>query len=175
MLGPNSALGTIRRDQDACIIDNGLHRGERFRRAVFDPMRVRAAKSSAGVNVPCSASHSATAASPSRIKRARRAASVIQAETLFPSASAASSTLEWTSASTVTASLTAGFPLGILKPYYYSGMVATPAARIGRAGGNSTSRRRSRMHPRSRRFARGAARRENSPAQKLPPKCSAWN
>jgi hypothetical protein len=41
------------------------------------------------------------------------AASVIHPETLFPSASAASSTLECTSASTVTASFTAGSPLGM--------------------------------------------------------------
>ena len=96
----------------------------------FGSMRARAARSSAGVNAPCSASHSATAASPSRIRRARRAASVIHAETLFPSASAASSTLDRTSASTVTASFTAGFPLGIDEPYYCSSMVSTLAARI---------------------------------------------
>ena len=68
---PNPALRTVGRDQDACVIDNGLHRGERFRRIVFGSMRARAARSSAGVNAPCSASHSATAASPSRIRRAR--------------------------------------------------------------------------------------------------------
>src|SRR6187551_749438 len=125
VFGPNPALGTVGRDQDARVIDNGLHRGERFRRVDFGSMRARAAKSSAGVKAPCSASHSATAARPSRTRRARRAASVIHAETLFPSASAASSTLEWTSASTVTASFTAGFPLGIAEPYYHSSMVAT--------------------------------------------------
>jgi hypothetical protein len=44
------------------------------------------------VKAPCSSSHSATAANPSRILRAERAASVIQADTLTPSARAAART-----------------------------------------------------------------------------------
>ena len=51
--------------------------------------RRRAAAISSGVNAPLRRSHSATAARPSRTTRARRAASVIQADTLTPSWAAA--------------------------------------------------------------------------------------
>ena len=124
MLGPNPALRVVGGDQDAGVVNHRSHPDDRFRRGVFCSTRARAAASSAGVSAPCSLSHSATAASPSLTSRARRAASVIQAETLFPSASAASTTLEWTSASTVTASLTAGFPLGIPEAYYRGSIVS---------------------------------------------------
>jgi len=80
--------------------------------------RCRAAPSSASVNGPCSASHSATAASPSRTRNTCFAAAVNQADRLEPSASAARKTLACTSASMVMASLVAGFPRGMHKPYY---------------------------------------------------------
>ena len=71
-------------DEHAGVV-NDSHRP---RRLFFgrEETPVRAALSSSGVKAPCSASHSATAARPSRIKRARLAAAVIHAETLVCSA-----------------------------------------------------------------------------------------
>jgi hypothetical protein len=124
MLSPNVALGTVGRKQNARIVDDRPHRSTRRRRTALAAIRDRADSSSACVNAPCSDSHSATAARPSRTRNARRAAAVIHADTLVPSASAASTTLACTSASTVTANLTAGFPLGMAKQYYRSRIVA---------------------------------------------------
>src|SRR5205823_5923469 len=82
--------------------------------------------SSSSVNAPCSASHSATADSPSRTSSARRAALVIHADTLTPSSAAASMTFSWTSGSTVIASFGEGFPLGMPQLYYHGRSAEVP-------------------------------------------------
>src|SRR5260370_36512511 len=76
------------------------------------PQRRPASSSSVGRG-PFSASHSATAARPDRTRKARRAAAVIHAETLTPSAAAALTTSAWTSGSTVMASFGEGLPRGM--------------------------------------------------------------
>ena len=123
VLRPNAPFIPLGGDQNASVVHGRLH-GLRFAGRRLGARRRRAAASSCGVSAPCSASHSATAARPSRSRRARRAAAVIQAETLRPSASAARSSLACTPASTVMASFTAGLPRGIRKPYYRGSMVA---------------------------------------------------
>lgn len=113
---PNLAIGPIGGDESAGVVDDGHADRLRARRGaapICEATRPRAAASSASLNAPCSASHSATAARPSRVRSARRAAFVIHAETLTPSASAASTTWSRTSGSTVMASFGDGFPLGM--------------------------------------------------------------
>jgi hypothetical protein len=131
VLGPNVPFTAIGGDENARVVHHGSHR-----RARLLASRRRAASSSCVVRAPCSASHSATASKPSRMRSARRAAAVIQAETLIPSASAASITLAWTLASTLIASFTAGLPRGMAQPYDQSsrvsiegGLAASPTPR----------------------------------------------
>jgi hypothetical protein len=112
MVRPDSALVSIGADQNTTVVHDALHRLVRRDSRTPRLSRRRAAASSRAESAPCSASHSATAARPSRMRRARRAAAVSQAETLTPSASAALRTSAWTSESTVIASLTAGLPRG---------------------------------------------------------------
>ena len=128
VLRPDAAVATFCGDENARVVNDRFHL--RVRRAPNrGARRRRAAASSCAVSAPCSRSHSATAARPSRTRRARRAAAVIHAERLSPSAFAASITSECTSASTVIASLTAGLPRGIRKPYYRGSIVASSARR----------------------------------------------
>ena len=110
---PRPALVSVGGDQNSAVVDDALHRRVRRAPRASRLSRRRAASSSRSESAPCSASHSSTAARPSRIRRARRAASVNQAERLTPSASAALRTPAWTSESTVMASLIAGFPRGM--------------------------------------------------------------
>lgn len=113
---PNLSIGPIGGDESAGVVDDGHADRLRARRGaalICDATRPRAAASSASLNAPCSASHSPTAARPSRMRSARRAAFVIHAETLTPSAAAASTTWSRTSGSTVMASFGDGFPLGM--------------------------------------------------------------
>jgi hypothetical protein len=137
VLGPYGSIVAIGSHQDRGVVDDRLH-GARLRLAfpalsflggpAGDTLRggretpcllprpeslCRAASSSASLSAPWSASHSATAASPSRILNACRAACVIHAEMLEPSASAAFTMESCTSRSTVIANLIAGFPRGI--------------------------------------------------------------
>lgn len=123
VIRPDLAVGSFRSDERSRVVDDA--HAERFLgRDGLEPSwaatRVRAAASSASEKGPCSASHSAIAASPSRTWSARRAALVIQADTLTPSEAAASITRSWTSASTVIANFGDGFPRGIEKLYYRS-------------------------------------------------------
>jgi len=93
MVGPHSSVRPIGVDERAGVVDGG-HAGRRRRREVAracSATRWRAAASSESVNGPCWASHSATAARPSRTSSARLAASVIHADTLTPSSAAAAS------------------------------------------------------------------------------------
>ena len=118
---PHRSVGSVSGDQGAGVVDDSHADRLRARRApapICVRTRSRATASSASLSDPCSASHSATAASPSRMSNARRAALVIQAETLTPSAVAASMTRSCTSASTVMASFGDGFPLGTVEAYY---------------------------------------------------------
>ncbi len=75
VISPHLTVATVGSNEQARAVD--AH-------AVRDPV-ARPASSSASVKCPCSRSHSATAASPSRISSARRAAAVLQAHTLMPS------------------------------------------------------------------------------------------
>src|SRR4029077_8861015 len=95
VLGPDAALAPLGRDENPGVVDDRLHFLERLG-CLRAANRRRAAASSCAVSAPCSDSHSATAARPSRTRKARRAPAVIHAETLRPSASAASITSEWT-------------------------------------------------------------------------------
>lgn len=115
MISPHGAIRPISGDQRTGVVDD--RHAERGRRGlvICEATRARAAASSSSVNDPCSASHSATAARPSRINSSRRAAFVIHADTLTPSAAAASTTRSRTSGSTVIANFGDGFPLGIPK------------------------------------------------------------
>src|SRR5262249_30238909 len=121
-----SPITSIGRDQRAGVVNDAAHaerRGRAARRGRRpDAKRWRAALSSASVKGPCSASHSATAASPSRILSASLAASVIHAETLTPRRAASASTCAWTSGAIVIASFGEGFPVGI-RELYYHGMI----------------------------------------------------
>ncbi len=130
MIGPPRAVGAVRCDQGAGVIDDA-HAERFFARAdvalTCETTRWRAAVASASVSAPWSASHSATAASPSRASSAWRAAFVIQAETLTPSAAAAARTRSCTSASTVIANFGDGFPLGVTSPYYSGSRVNNQA------------------------------------------------
>ncbi|MDQ1479308.1 MAG: hypothetical protein QOI44_169 [Actinomycetota bacterium] len=119
MLRPNRACVSISCDERARVIDRRVHAVRRVRRLRF-ASRLRAASSSSAVKAPCLASHSATPASPSRTTSARRAASVIHAETLIPSAAAAATMPACTSGSTVMAIFGEGFPRGITKLYSMS-------------------------------------------------------
>jgi hypothetical protein len=120
MLSPYGAIATICGNQYAGVVDRA--HAERLRGAESSSAtRWRAAIVSSAVNAPFARSHSATAASPSRTTSARRAASVIQADTLTPSAAAASTSRSWTSGSTVMASFGEGFPRGI--PNYTTAVV----------------------------------------------------
>lgn len=122
MIGPHLAVGPVGRDERSGVVDHAHagRRRERLGTALSSPATLAlAAASSASLKAPCSASHSATAARPSRTNNSRRAAAVIQAETLTPSSAAAAKTFSWTSGSTVIASLGDGFPLGIPKVYYH--------------------------------------------------------
>src|SRR5271170_5503173 len=101
VLGPGGSGVAVRGHQDARVIHHRCHAD--CRSGWSAPALPRAACSSSRVKAPCSSSHSETAASPSRTMRARRAAAVIQADTLTPSAAAAATTWAWTSASTVIA------------------------------------------------------------------------
>ena len=119
MLRPSRAFVSISGDERAGVVDRRVHAVRRVRRLRLASRR-RAASSSSGLNAPCLASHSATPASPSRTTRARRAASVIHAETLMPSAAAAATMPACTSGSTVMAIFGEGFPRGITKLYSMS-------------------------------------------------------
>lgn len=110
VVGPHSADVALSGDQDACVVDDRCHA---VRRPAVRPARRRAVSSSLVVRGPLSASHSATAAGPDRTSSARRAAAVIHAEKLTPSAAAALTTWAWTSGSTVKASFGDGLPRGI--------------------------------------------------------------
>lgn len=75
MISPHGAIGPVGSDQCAGVVDDShADRARRGRLVICDATRARAAASSESVNGPCWASHSATAASPSRINswRARR-------------------------------------------------------------------------------------------------------
>ena len=133
MICPDSPHVSICGNQNPAVVHDGFHRADRRRRRELSSSRRRAASSSLAVSGPCCASHSATAASPSRARRARLAAAVNQAETLTPSASAASRTSAWTLLSTVIASLIAGFPRGMSKPYYRSSVVSSASRTCGTA------------------------------------------
>lgn len=128
MISPEGAVIALSRDQRSGVVDHLAHADWR---SVAVPVRCRACSSSAPVSGPCSASHSATAASPSRTLSARRAAEVIHAETLTPCA-AASMTCWWMSGSTVMASLGDGFPRGIPKLYDCSPTGSTDATSMSR-------------------------------------------
>lgn len=85
---PKPAVSTIRGGQHTRVVHLGLHfdfflRGRRW---LPCSARRRAASSSAPERSPCSASHSATACKPSRTRNQFRAASVIHADMLPPSA-----------------------------------------------------------------------------------------
>jgi len=89
MLRPKEARVPVGGDQRPRVVDHRSHRlrerrARRRARPCFDSTCSRASSISSSVNTPCAASHSPTAASPSRIRSARRAAAVIQAETLTP-------------------------------------------------------------------------------------------
>jgi hypothetical protein len=83
MISPDGADVAVGSDQDAGVVDDW---GRAVRRSPEMPTRRRAASSSSLVRGPLSASHSETAARPDRTRSARRAAAVIHAETLTPSA-----------------------------------------------------------------------------------------
>ena len=123
MLRPDRAFVSISCNERACVVDRRVHAVRRVRRLRL-ASRLRAASRSSGLNAPCRASHSATPASPSRTTRARRAASVIHAETLMPSAAAAATMPACTSGSTVMAIFGEGFPRGITKLYSMSRRLA---------------------------------------------------
>ena len=81
MVGPDVTIVSIGGDQYARIVNDGHAdrlRGVESSRAT----RTRAAAISSGVNFPLRCSHSSMAESPSRTTSARRAASVIEADTL---------------------------------------------------------------------------------------------
>ncbi len=112
----------VRGHKHARVINGRPHAD---RRSASSPLtRRRAAAISAAVSGPCSASHSATATSPSRTSSTRRAASVIHADTLTPSAAAAATTRACTSGSTVMASFGDGFPRGMSQLYHHSRIIA---------------------------------------------------
>jgi hypothetical protein len=91
MLGPDLTIVAVGCDQHAGVVDDG--HADRLRGVTSSSAtRCRAMAISSGVNAPWRRSHSATAASPSRTTSARRAASVIQADTLIPSSAAALTT-----------------------------------------------------------------------------------
>ncbi len=95
MIRPHGSVRSLRSNEGGSVVDDA--HAERFRAwaelaPTCEATRRWAASSSASVSGPCSASHSATATSPSRTSSARRAARVIHAETLTPSAAAASTT-----------------------------------------------------------------------------------
>ncbi len=124
MVGPDVTVVAVGGDQDTGVVDGG--QADRLRGVASSrATRCRAAAISSGVNAPLMRSHSATAASPSRTTSARRAASVIHADTLTPSWSAALTTRAWTSGSTVMASLGDGFPRGMGQVYDQGGIEET--------------------------------------------------
>lgn len=82
MIGPHLTLGPSGGGQRASVVDEGhAELGSMARFVICARTLWQAAVSSASVRGPCSRSHSATAASPSRTSRARQAASVIHADT----------------------------------------------------------------------------------------------
>jgi hypothetical protein len=109
MIGPDAAIVSIRRDQDASVVDDGHDVRPAASSRWVCASRARASDTSSSVSGPFSRSHSATASNPSRTIKARRAARVIHAETLTPSLRAASSTPTLTSGSTVIAIFGEGF------------------------------------------------------------------
>src|SRR5207253_4568558 len=120
MIGPGPPVAPLGGEQGAGVVDQP-HAGWAPTVATTSPTtRPRAADSSASDKAPWSASHSKMARRPSATSNARRAAAVIQAETLIPSSAAAASTRSWTAGSTVMASLGDGFPRGMAKLYYHS-------------------------------------------------------
>src|SRR5262245_47710239 len=70
VLGPHAAIVSIGGNQDTRIIDNRPHGFDRRPRRPSSEIRRRAASSSFAVKAPCSASHSATPASPARTSSA---------------------------------------------------------------------------------------------------------
>ena len=131
MISPYPTVGPISRDQRPGVVEDG-HARRRLPEATgrsCAAIRSRAAASSASLSAPCSASHSLTAARPSRTSSARRAALVIHADTLTPSSAAAAMSLSCTSGSTVIASFGDGFPLGMPEVYYRGRSVGSAAWR----------------------------------------------
>lgn len=120
VVGPHNAVVPVRGDEHTRVVDNAHAERDRCVETTSSAMRRRAASSSSCVKAPCSFSHSSTPRRPSRTKSARRAAEVIQAETLTPSRAAAAITCACTSASTVIANLGDGFPRGTPLLYYRS-------------------------------------------------------
>ena len=118
VVSPDLAVASISGDQETCVVDDAHAERRLLEPRISAATRSRADRNSESVSGPCSASHSATAAKPSRARRARRAAAVIHAETLKPSSAAAATTRSWTSGSTVIANFGEGFPLGMEKVYH---------------------------------------------------------
>jgi hypothetical protein len=87
---PRAPLVSIGGDEHGGGVDDSVHAGRRTVRGERNWARTlrRASFISSGVKRPCCFSHCATAAKPSRRRRASRAAFVIQAETLSPSRAA---------------------------------------------------------------------------------------
>jgi hypothetical protein len=107
----SAAAGLLAGAQPPSVVDRAY--ADRFLGAANSwATRRRAAIISPGVNDPLKRSHSAIAVSPSRTTRARRAASVSQADTLTPSWAVAVTTRSCTSGSIVMASLGDGLPRG---------------------------------------------------------------
>lgn len=118
VVSPDFAVVSVGSDQETCVVDDAHAERRLLEPRISSATRSRAVRSSESVRGPCSASHSATAARPSRRRRARRAAAVIHAETLNPSSAAAAKTRSWTSGSTVIANFGEGLPLGTGKVYH---------------------------------------------------------
>jgi len=133
MVDPEPPIVALGCDERARVVHKATH-AERRRRIARRGRRLarrrwRAAFNSDSLNGPCSASHSATAANPSRTFRASRAASVSQADTLTPRRAAAARTCAWTSGAIVIASFGEGWPGGIREVYYRS-MIPTSVSVI---------------------------------------------
>ncbi len=128
VIGPNVAIVTLGSDEHARVVDDAHAERVWAVATTSSATRRRAASISASLNAPCSFSHSETARSPSRTRRDRRAAAVIQADTLTPSSAAAATTRAWTSESTVIASLGDGLPRGMAQHHYQSRRVMRTTA-----------------------------------------------
>ncbi len=130
VIGPDVALIAVRGDQKTRVVDDAHAERRLPEDRISSATRSRADRSSVSVSGPFSCSHSDAATKPSRNRSARRAAAVIQAETLNPSSAAAATTRSCTSGSTVIASFGEGLPLGIRQVYYQGRRVVDVTLRL---------------------------------------------